>query len=174
MAQDKSLHADEAVSKMKEIIGHVPVCLFQTRLSQRPISTRPMHTGRVDDQGGLWFLTSRISPIGEHIHDDPEVQLLYANHEGAEYLTISGKAILSDERGMKDELLASVPELSTELQSIEEGGADPEVLLIQVIPTYSYYWDATAGEGTALVRMMVEGVFGQRGQTAVEGELKIS
>ncbi len=55
---NENLVAKDAIEKLKELVKHESICFFCTQLSQQPITTRPMSTQQVDDQGNIWFMSS--------------------------------------------------------------------------------------------------------------------
>jgi len=169
MSQEQHLHAQRAINKIKEIAGHAPVCLFQTKLGQRPIPTRPMHTAEVDDNGHLWFLASVTGSGAAQLREDPVVQLLFAHADEAEYMSIHGRATVVQDPTRIHELRELIPAGALDLTMPEE--ADAELCAIKVVPQDSYYWDAAENRGKSMVRMMVAGVFGQTGNAAVKGRL---
>lgn len=170
MSQELHLHAERAIRKIKEIVGHAPVCLFQTALGQRPIPTRPMHTAEVDDHGHLWFLAPGMGECAEQLRTDPGIQLLFAHADEAEYMSIHGRATVSQDRVRIQELRERIPPGALGLAAAQESEA--ELCAIKVVPQDSYYWDAAENRGRSMVRMMVAGVFGQQGNEAVEGRLE--
>ncbi len=61
MGDIQHLGHKEAIEKIKEIAGDIKMCLFCTRLGEKPFKTRPMTTLQVDDEGNLWFFSSKTS-----------------------------------------------------------------------------------------------------------------
>ena len=51
----KNLTHQEAIDKFKELVKHESTCLFTTRLTQVPLTTRPMSVQKVCDQGTSGF-----------------------------------------------------------------------------------------------------------------------
>src|SRR5690606_21313444 len=48
MSEERSLHGTNAINKIKELADEMPICMFLTRLNDRPIPARPMATQKVD------------------------------------------------------------------------------------------------------------------------------
>lgn len=168
MSQHQHLHADRAIRKIKEIAGHAPVCLFQTRLGQRPIPTRPMHVAEVDAQGNLWFLAP-ADRIREQLLGDSDVQLLFSNAAEAEHMSIHGHARATQDADRIRQLRQHVP--PAWLATDGAPASDDGLCAIMVEPQDGYYWDAAENTGKSMVRSMVAGVFGREGHVAVEGRL---
>lgn len=167
MSDSKPLHAEEAIAKLREITGHSPICHFLTRLDQRPIPVRPMRTVQVDDQGAFWFLGSLNTEVTDDVLNNPEVQLLYADPDEAEYLTVFGTATVVHDTKKQDELRSG--------KGVSPGPAwvlkDRDLCLIKVEPKDSYYRDAKSGKAATILKMMVAGVFGKDGNAAVKGRI---
>ena len=49
MGQQQNLEGDQAVAKLREIVGHNATCMFHTRTLLLPMDTRPMMVQEVDD-----------------------------------------------------------------------------------------------------------------------------
>ena len=168
MSDSKTLHGEEALAKMREIIGHSPTCHFLSGLDQRPIPARPMHTVEVDDLGAFWFLGSTHTDLVEDLMKSAEVQLLYANPEEAEYLTVFGHATVVRDEGRMAELRSRRSAGPITVWSMLE---EKDACAIKVEPQNSYYRDAKGGKATTVLSMMVAGVFGQKGNEAVKGPI---
>lgn len=57
MGNTENLRSVEAVGKLRELIEKANTCLFTTRLTTVPLSSRPMSTLRVDENGIIWFFS---------------------------------------------------------------------------------------------------------------------
>ena len=167
MSEERSLHGTNAINKIKELADEMPICMFLTRLSDRPIPARPMATQKVDEDGNIWFLSSRSSMKDADIRRDPQVQLIYANKDNAEYLSVLGEAEELDDHAMKKQLWS--PMASTWFPN---GVEDPDLTVIRVRATDGYYWDTKHGRFVALARIMASAVTGAGRDDGIEGRLK--
>src|SRR6478752_4984982 len=77
MGNTENLHSIEAVNKIKELIEKANICLFTTKLTSVPLSSRPMSTLRVDENGIIWFFSKVDSDKNMHLKQDDRVQLFY-------------------------------------------------------------------------------------------------
>lgn len=164
----KDLHREEAIEKLKELIGHNPVCLFTSRLTQEPFQTRPMSTAQVDDEGNLWFLSASDSYKNEEIDYDPNVQLFYVNTSDSEYLTVFGKASISTDKNKIEEVWKPLAKAW-----FTEGKDDPRITLIKVIPEEAYYWDTQTNKMVAMLKILTAAVTGRTMDDGVEGKLAV-
>src|SRR5690242_2502086 len=91
----KNLTEREAVDKFKELVKHESTCLFTTRLTQIPLTTRPMAVQEVSDQGDFWFMSSSESDKNEELKKDSRVQLFFLNTSKFEFLSVYGTATIT-------------------------------------------------------------------------------
>jgi general stress protein 26 len=94
----KNLTHQEAVDKFKELVKHESTCLFTTRLTEVPLTTRPMAVQKVCDQGNFWFLSAGDSDKNQEIINDPRVHLFISNTSNYEFLTLYGQASITRDR----------------------------------------------------------------------------
>ena len=57
----ENLDQKKAQEKLKELAEKARICLFCTNLDEQPVSTRPMSLQEVDEEGNLWFISSKES-----------------------------------------------------------------------------------------------------------------
>lgn len=57
----KSLNSTEAAGKIKELGEKIKTCFFSTRTMNPDLSTRPMPTLKVEDDGTRWFMSHKDS-----------------------------------------------------------------------------------------------------------------
>lgn len=83
MGQTKDLQHTDAIAKLREIVDHNATCMLHTRTANDHMDSRPMMVQKVDDDGALWFLSSRSSGQNTHVATDPRVLLTIAdnNHQ---------------------------------------------------------------------------------------------
>src|SRR6218665_192322 len=94
----RNLDGTEAVQKLQELIKAEPMCHFVTNLAKAPLSSRPMSTIKVDDEGNAWFFSARSSAKNMDVSLNNSVQLFYSNAGSSEYLNIYGKAFIVTDR----------------------------------------------------------------------------
>ena len=164
-----SLEGKAAVEKIRELAKAASTCFFCTRLKESiPVRTRPMAVQKVDDQGSLWFLSASDSHQNKEIAADPVVQLFFQGSAHSDFLTLTGKAVISTDRKIIDELWS--PFLKT---WFTKGKDDPRITVIKVIPAESYYWDNKHGNGIAFIKMLTGAALGRTFDDSIEGKLKV-
>jgi len=104
------------------------------------IRSRPMAIADRSPDGRLWFLTSMESGILKELTDEPQVNL--SLQSDAKFLSISGAAAATRD-----------PQKVQELWSVAynvwfpEGKDDPDVIVLEIVPTYAEYWDSSGAKG---------------------------
>jgi general stress protein 26 len=86
MLAPQHLISKAAIEKIKALATNADISLFTTKLLYTPLTTRPMSTQEVDEQGNLWFMSRKDSNKNKEIYQDNRVQLFYSNKANAEYL----------------------------------------------------------------------------------------
>lgn len=165
----KDLSNEEAVKKIKEMAEDIGTCMFCTELSVRPFPTRPMALREVDDQGNLWFISSKKSNKNFEIGHDDEVQLIFAKNADAHFLSVFGKAIIYKDKELIEKLWTPIAKAW-----FEEGKDDPDVTIIKVEPKDAYYWDTKYGKMISMIKWAAGAITGNMDNDAgVEGRLNV-
>jgi len=165
----KNLAGTEALKKMKEIAEETKTCFFCTNIKTgSPMAVRPMSIQKVDDEGNLWFLSSKDSHKDFEIKQDDHVHLLFQENHYSGFLNVYGEAFVSDDKAKIKELWE--PILKT---WFTEGEEDPRISVIKVVPSEAYYWDNKHGNAVAFIKQAAGAVIGKTLDDSVEGELKV-
>jgi len=168
MGNYKDLFSTEAVAKIKEIAEDIKTCMFFTELGVRPIPTRPMSVLEVDDQGNLWFLSSKRSNKNFEIQHDNDVQLVFAKNANSHFLSIFGTATIYKDRAHVEDVWTPIAKTW-----FEEGKEDPDATVIKVQPTDAYYWDTKDGKMISVIKMAVGAITGNVDDGGIEGRLNV-
>jgi general stress protein 26 len=168
MGQTKNLHDDKAVEKLKELVKDITTCMFCTKVKDLPFKSRPMASLDVDDDGNIWFMSNIESNKNDELKSDDEVQLIYAKGGDSHFLSISGRAEVSQDQNKIDELWNFYAKAW-----FQEGKRDPNISVIKVIPKDAYYWDTAHGKMISLLKIAASVVSGKTMDDGVEGKLDI-
>ncbi len=166
-SQIKNLTQEEAIDKFKELVDHESTCLFTTRLTQVPLTTRPMHVQEVCDQGNFWFLSSSDSDKNQEIANDSRVQLFISNTSNYEFLSVYGKASISRDREKIDKYWTEIT------KAWFDGKDDPRITVIKVTPEEGFYWDTKDGKLVSMVKILASAVTGKTMEEGVEGTISV-
>ena len=163
----KNLTHQEAIDKFKELVKHESTCLFTTRLTQVPLTTRPMGVQKVCDQGNFWFLSSGDSDKNAEIQIDNRVQLFFINTSDYEFLSLYGTATITRDKQKIDELWNGIA------NAWFEGKDDPRVTVIKVAPEEGFYWDTKSGKLVSMIKILASAVSGKTLEEGVEGTIAV-
>jgi len=168
MSEHKNLVADEAVSKLQDLVKSSSTCMFATHLGEAPFHVVPMRVQEADYDGDLWFFSAADSKHNAQIDVDPRVQLIFANSSDMEFMTVFGTASISTDKAQIDRLW------DTMVGAWFEGGKDdPNVSLIRVQPTLAHYWDTEDGKLVTMAKILTRAATGADIDTGVEGDLNV-
>ena len=165
----KDLNSAEAGEKIKELGEKAKTCFFCTRITTgKHFSTRPMSLQKIDDDGICWFLSSIDSHKNADIKEDPSVQLLFQGSDYSDFVTLYGKATVSQDKEKIKDLWE--PVLKT---WFTDGVDDARITVIRVAPQDGYYWDTKHGQVVSFVKQIVGAVTGKTLDDSIEGQLKM-
>ncbi|MES2575891.1 MAG: pyridoxamine 5'-phosphate oxidase family protein [Bacteroidota bacterium] len=165
---NENLYNKESIDKLKSLVNDIKVAVFCTELSKVPIHSRPMSVQEVDDEGNLWFISSKTSNKNFEIELDNQVQLFFSNVSNSQYLSLYGLATIYKDQEKIDELWTPIAKAW-----FDQGKEDPNVTVIKVTPSDAYYWDSKDGKIITLLKMASAAVFGNQPEIGVEGKLDI-
>jgi general stress protein 26 len=168
MGEVQNLESTNARQKIKELAQDANICLFTTNLTELPLSTRPMSTQKVDDDGTIWFFSEKDSEKNRHIERDNRVQLFYSNRNSSEFLSIYGTATVIKDDAKARELWS--PLAKTWFQG---GAEDPQLTILKVVPEDGYYWDTKDGKVVSMLKIAAGAITGREMDGGVQGELKV-
>jgi general stress protein 26 len=168
MGDVKNLMNNEAIETLRQIAQDADIALFSTNLEKIPLSTRPMSTQQVDDEGNLWFMSRRGSNKNMAIEQDSRVQLFYSNMSSSEYLHVFGYAEISYDQNKIEDFLSPITKAW-----FTEGKDDSSINLIKVAPAEIYYWDTKSGKVVSLFQIAVSALTGKEMDGGVEGKLTV-
>lgn len=167
MSDIKHLGGDEANTKISELVKETDICMFCTNLTESPLSTRPMSTQGVDEDGTIWFFSDRNSHKDHEIKADNRVQLIYADTSKQHYLTLFGRAEEQRDQAKIDALWTPI------VKTWWQGGKDdPNLMLIKFTPEEGYYWDTKHGKMVSFAKMLASVVVGREMDDSIEGQVK--
>lgn len=162
----ENLYNDEAKKKVKDMAENIDFTMMATDLKTTPLHMIPMSTKKVDDQGNIWFLSNKNSTHNQNIAKDSHLHLIYANKGDMQFLNVYGKATITTDKTVIDELYGSGDD------AWFEGKDDPNITAISVNPTEAYYWDPKSNKLVTLVKMGVGAITGNEPDIMDFGKLK--
>lgn len=143
---------DKKLDELHELIGEIETAMLTTRRSDGMLVTRPMATQQRGPLGDLWFVTSIETHKVEEIRANPQVCVGYYDDGTKEWVSVSGRATISQDRAKIHELY----EPDWKAWFGDEGGErdggpdDPRLALIVVDAEAVHYMKAKHGKARTL------------------------
>jgi general stress protein 26 len=153
------------IEKIKELVSRSRVGMLGT-LEEGVMRFRPMSHVDIDDEGKIWFFTSRDSWKAEDIQRNPTVQLIYINENDSRYLTIDGIATLVENQQRMKELFNSFVKAW-----FPKGLRDPSLALLSVTPVELEYWFNDDGKMLTYMKILAAAVTGSQPSIGEHGKL---
>lgn len=169
MGEYKDLYSQEAVEKLKEVCERIRVCMFGTDLHKIPMNTRPMAVQEVDEEGNLWFISSKTSNKNIEIGEFNRVHLIFSDAGDSKFISLYGEATVYTDR-------ATIEDKWTPMAKawFEDGKDDPSVTIIRVTPVNAYYWDTQDGKMVSLIKVAAAAITGKAHMDgSVEGNINV-
>jgi general stress protein 26 len=144
----------EATSRIWELAKEIDVCMFVTWDGKynraRPLSARVSR-----DENAVYFLVNDDSAKNKQLLDYPKVTLAWSDSSHYKYVTISGTAGVTNNRGKIAELWEKTD------AAWWDDAEDPDIRLITVTPDEGELWDSP-GLVAATAKMVLAAVTGAK------------
>lgn len=132
------------LQKLASTIKDIQFTMMATVNEDGHIHSRPMATLKVDAQnfdGILWFFSKTNSQKNHNIENDQHVNLAYSNPDKQSYISICGKAEISQDKAKMQELWNPMYKAW-----FPEGLDDPTISLIGVHIESAEIWDSPSSK----------------------------
>ena len=123
--------------KLWDKIKDVRIAMMTTVETDDTLRSRPMYLQQAEFDGDLWFFTRDDSGKVEEILHNKQVNLSFADPSDNLYVSVSGKAQITDDRAKEEDLWN--PMLKA---WFPDGLDDPHLTLIRVSADQAEYWDS--------------------------------
>jgi general stress protein 26 len=147
-------HAEEA-RNVAELVDRARISMLTTMTESGKHVSRPMALQEVEFDGDLWFFAARDSRKVAHIAADPQVNVTVGS--SSTWVSLTGRALVVDDRAKKRELWNSVVEAW-----FPDGPDDYSVVLLKVEGDSAEYWDSPGGRLATVLSFAKAKVTGQR------------
>lgn len=151
------------IEDLYALIDGIEIAMFTTRRPDGHLVSRPMATQTQAEGTDLWFVTDIESNKLDELGFDPQVNLSYYRDRTREWVSVSGTAMVSQDRMAIHELY----QLDWKMWFGDEGGEmdggpdDPRLALLLVNAESAVYATATTTRAGALVEMAKSFVKGE-------------
>lgn len=129
-----------------QLMDQIGFCMLAS-LDGESIHSRPMMAHVKRDEHAIYFLTDVDSHKDEEIDRNPHVNLAFADSGSQKYLSLSGQAVVSDDREKIRELWA------TPAKAWWDNPEDPSIRVLKVVPEDAQYWEG-AGSLASYVKLI--------------------
>jgi general stress protein 26 len=136
------------------LMEKIAICMLTTRDGEQ-IRSRPMGAYVRRDESAVYFLTDLRRHKDDEIQKFPNVCLAFADASGQKYVSLTGRAAVSNDRGKIRELF------STPAKAWWESAEDPNIRVLKVTPNDAEYWDSP-GTVVSYIKMAAAAATGTR------------
>ena len=150
---EQATAADEQT--IEKLVAKASIALLTTVAEDGSLVSRPLAVQQREFDGDLWFFTEDPSAKTAQVRANDQVNV--ALQAGHGWLSISGRASVSKDPAMIDELWSTGSEAW-----FEQGRDDPAVALLRVQADTAEYWTANAPMVVTLAKYAKAAVTGGR------------
>ena len=146
--------AQATAQKVWQMMEDICICMLTT-INAGEIRSRPMGAFVRPEENSVYFLTDTRQHKDEEIERIPNVCLAFANTDDNQYVSVTGRAVVSNDRAKIRELW------STPAKAWWDSPDDPNIRMLKVTPVDAEYWDSP-GTVVSSIKMMAAAVSGTR------------
>ena len=174
----QGISTEKKLDDLYQLIDDMDVCLFTTHRADGRLVTRPMQVQERTSGTDLWFVTDIETDKLEELASDPHVNLGFYNNKSREWVSVSGRGIISQDR----DLIRAMYEPSWKAWFPEDGKGrdggpdDPRIALVLVEALSVTYFKKTRARPMVLFEIakgMVTGSAPKIGEERLLGEREI-
>ena len=134
MTDQDTLSRDDAVDRIWSLADSIDFCMFVTWDGERQ-RARPMSARVRRDAHRIYFLADEAGAKDDQIERFPIVTLVFSDIHAHDYVVITGKARVSDDRARIHHLWSSADKAWWDSED------DPSIRVIEVDPEDAELWD---------------------------------
>lgn len=126
--------------KLLNMIDNFDTAMLVTHHPRHGLDARPMAIAQMEEDGSLWFATSKDS--GKMIDIDADSHVAVTLQGGNQFISMSGSIRVSDDQ-------AKINEIWQEAWKVwfPGGKTDPSITLLHLIPDRGEFWDNSGFQG---------------------------
>ena len=135
---------DENYEKLAQMVRDIKFVMLTTLKPDGSLHSRPMISLQLDPKkftGSLWFFSQKNSLKNHEIENDQHVNLAYSDTNKHHYISISGRAFISDDKTMMENLWTD--DLKT---WFPKGLSDQNISLLKIQVEAAEIWDSPPGK----------------------------
>jgi general stress protein 26 len=149
--------ADETardVDRVWELMKKIGFAMLVTRDGDK-LRARPMSAYLQREENTIYFLSDARRHKDEEIARNPSVNLSFADASNQKYVSLTGNAVVSNDRAKIRELF------STPAKAWWDSAEDPNIRVLKITPDDAEFWDSP-GTVISYVKMAAAAVSGTR------------
>ena len=165
--------AEKPVETLRELVKDIKIAMMTTRRADGHLVSRPMATQKDAPGADFWFVAERDSAKVEELRGDPHLNLGFYKDRTREYVSVSGTAVLTDDRATIRALWAPDWKMWFE----DKGGAmdgsadDPRLYLIGVKAGSAHFLKMDKPQPVVLFELLKGVVTGKSPDLGKTGEV---
>ena len=162
------LSGKEGYEKISELVKGIHIAMMTTVAGDGSMSSRPMAVQDTAFDGTLWFLARNTSEKVGEIAEDQHVTLTFAEPKDSKYITLKGRASVSEDRGKIKELWNPMYKAW-----FPKGEDDPEIAVLKVDVSEADYWEASGLKIVMLAKYAVAAMTGGKIELGEAGHVTV-
>ncbi len=159
----------QAIEKLRDLVKKVPVCMFTTVDNEGEVTSRPMTTIDVDNEGNFWFFTNEFGEKLLNESYDNGAYLIYSHPGVNTYVNIKGISNVIIDKNKIEALWKPMLKAWFPL-----GTNDPKLCLIKVITEEAKFWNSTSNKMVVLYNIVKAIASKEKYEEGEVGTLKLS
>jgi general stress protein 26 len=142
------------VERVWDLMEKIPVCMLAS-WDGHELTSRPMAAFVRRRNNAVYFLTDARHHKDDDIRKYPKVCLAFADPGSERFVSLSGQAEVSADRGVIRDLW------STPAKAWWDSPDDPNIRMLKVTPEDAQYWEGP-GKAVSAVKMAIAAATGKR------------
>jgi general stress protein 26 len=142
------------IDRVWELMKKIGFAMLVTRDGEK-LRARPMSAYLERENNAIYFLTDARHHKDDEIARNPNVNLSFANAGDQKYVSVSGTAVVSNDRAKIKQLF------STPAKAWWDSADDPNIRVLKISPEDAEFWDSP-GTVISYVKMVAAAVTGTR------------
>ena len=167
--EETKLQDREAIDKFRDLVKDVTICMFTTMDENHELSSRPMFTSSVDDEGNVWFFTNEFSEKINEVSKDNLVHLIYSHPVKNIYVDVKGVCSVIIDKKKMEELWE--PTLKN---WFAQGLEDSKICLVKVATETAHFWNHSSSKMGLLFQMIRSITKGDQYKETEKGKLTLT
>jgi len=146
----------DPVQELRKLVEAIETAMMTTRRADGHLVSRPMAVQASAPGADFWFVTERDSEKLDELRADPHVNLAFYKDRTREWVSVSGTAVLTDDRATIEKLYR--PDWRAWFE--DKGGrndgsaADPRLFLIGVQATSAHFMTVDKPQAVVLFELV--------------------